>query len=133
MVRLILLVTAISCLSQLKATAEEPCRLFVAVPDASTAALLPPLPKGARLSVLTHKEEEAEETIHARAHGLRFATHFVYCSGCEAPLSAIYRERLQNHGAVVIDLRTILTSRSKGTLDLDFSEKRSLVTLLTSR
>ena len=106
--RLFAIAAAVACLPHSIVVAQGPfAPLSVVVPDKATASLLPALPNGSRLGVLLRNENESEEVVHSRAFKLRFATHFVYCSECESPLSAIYRERLQNHGAVVIDLRTL--------------------------
>ena len=106
MYRSILFVAALACLPHLSVHAAEPrSGWLVAVSDQATASLLPPLPKGAKLGVLVAKNDDSEDSVHARAYQLRFATHFVYRSDSETPISAMYRERLRNHGATVIDLR----------------------------
>lgn len=111
MMRQLTLATAMVFLLPSTVIAAEPlARLSVVVPDDVTAALLPPLPKEAKLGVLVHDASEPMEATHSRAFKLRFATHFVYCSGSESTLTAIYRERLQNHGAVAIDLRSLSPS-----------------------
>jgi hypothetical protein len=54
--------------------------------------------------VLIQSNDEPDELIHARALAMRHATHFVYRSGQEPMLAALYRERLTTHGALAIDL-----------------------------
>ena len=127
MIRMFALAGAIACLMHCIVVAGEPfAQLSVVVADDATASLLPPLRQDARLSVLFPNKRESIEVIDSRALKLRFATYFVYCSGCETPISAMYRERLQNHGAVVIDLRTFKqvksgTSRGQHTDDLSLA------------
>lgn len=104
--RLLTLLIAIVVAPQINVIAENPADgLSLVVADDVTASLLPPLAGDAKLCVLLRGDDEPEEVVHSRAFKLRLATHFIYRSESESPLSAIYRERLRNHGAVVIDLR----------------------------
>ena len=105
MLRCIALVALVACLLRTSAVAEEPPALLIVAADQHTKSLIRPLPTGARLVVLIHDENEAFEAVDSRALAVRFATHVVYDSRRETTLSAIYRERLQNHGAIPIDLR----------------------------
>ena len=105
--RILSLFAAIACLVCGSVTGQDPpASLLMVVSNNATASMLPPLPDGAKMSVLVRSSTEPEEILHSRAFKLRSATHFVYRSGWESPLGAMYRERLRNHGAVIIDLRT---------------------------
>ncbi len=90
---------------------QPPTSLTVVVPDGTIASLLPPMPEGSTVCVLVRNGAEREDVIHSRAFKMRLATHFIHCSNCESHMTAIYRERLQNHGAIVIDLRTFPRSK----------------------
>ena len=109
--RLLTLLIAIVLAPQIHVIAEDPSEgLSLVVADDVTASLLPPLTGDAKLCVLLRGDDEPEQVVHSRAFKLRLATHFIYRSESESPLSAIYRERLRNHGAVVIDLRSFAES-----------------------
>ena len=89
MMRLCSLAFVVTCCCGTPAVAKVPfARFAVVVSDDATASLLPPLPKGTQRSVLLRKERESEQVIHSRAIKLRYATHFVYRSGRETPMSA---------------------------------------------
>lgn len=119
MTRLLPLLIAIVLAPQINVIAEDPAGvLSLVVADDVTASLLPPLAEDAKLCVLLRGDDESDEVVHSRAFKLRLATHFIYRSECESPLSAIYRERLQNHGAVVIDLQEFSESELSPLLKL---------------
>ena len=105
MFRFIALVTLIACFSTNAVAAESPSYLLIVAADQPTASLIRPPRRDARLSVLIHDENDSFELINARALAVRFATHVVYDSSRATTLSEIFRERLQNHGAIPIDLR----------------------------
>jgi len=102
--------------THLSVAERPPTSLTVVVPDRAIASLLPPLPEGSTVCVLVRNGTEREDVIHSRAFKMRLATHFIHCSHCESHMTAIYRERLQNHGAMVIDLRSFPRSKLPGLL-----------------
>lgn len=106
MLRLTLLTAWLWCATQpvIVSCADEPARAVVVAADRATASAIPPLPVGTQLLVLLQDDDEPEDAIHQRALAMRHATFFVILSGQETPLSAMYRERLTNQGAVAITL-----------------------------
>lgn len=106
MLRLTLLTAWLWCATQhgLVTRAEQPARSVVVAANRATASAIPPLPVGTKLLVLIQHEDEPDDVVHQRALAMRHATHFVILSGQETPLSAMYRERLANQGAVAITL-----------------------------
>jgi len=113
MLRLTLLTALLWCATQhcLVTVADEPASAVVVAADRATASAIPPLPVGTQLLVLIQDEDEPDDVIHKRALAMRYATHFVTLNGQESPLSAMYRERLTNHGAVAITLSQCLPVR----------------------
>jgi hypothetical protein len=112
------------------AAAAEPARLLVVVENHHVAATLPPLPDEAAVAILIEHEGEPFDAINARALKMRGASHVIYSGGCESLLSAIFRERLQNHGAVAIDVRTHCPTRRFDRPHWARPAPRSLVKLL---
>ena len=80
--------------------------LLIVAADSRAAQQLPAIPATARVQILIQAADESIDCINARAVSLRNATHFVYDSTRESLTVSLYRERLQNQGAVVIDLST---------------------------
>lgn len=113
MLHAILLLTWLCYATQscLIASAHEPASAVVVAANRTTASAIPSLPAGAKLLVLIQDDDEPEDAIHNRALAMRNATHFVTLSGQETPLSAMYRERLTNQGAVAITLSRHLPLR----------------------
>jgi len=87
MIRIGLLVAAIGCFSGGIGTAGDPAAAVVVVSDRGTASLLECVPKDSVLVVLIETNEDVYDVVNARALKLRHATHFVYHSGRESPLS----------------------------------------------
>lgn len=119
MPRIVAVVAFTAWLAANSAFAEEPTRLLVVAEDPRVAAMLPPLPEHVTLAVLIESRDEAFDAIDARALKMRHAHFFVYLSDLESTVSAIFRERLQNHGAVAIDLRTVLRTSRCGRVPVD--------------
>ncbi len=99
------------CFTCLVTWADEPASAVVVASDWATASALPSLPVSTKLLVLFQDKDEAEEVIHTRALTMRHATHFIYLSGQESLLSAMYRERMTNQGAIAINLEKNATGR----------------------
>jgi hypothetical protein len=107
MLRFIAFVAVTTCLANPVVVAGEPAQVLIVAADRPTAAVIPPLTKNARLGVLNQDENEPFDAINARALSMRYATHFIHASDLGSTLSAIFRERFVNQGAVAIDLRAI--------------------------
>lgn len=91
----------LSCLLAAVAKPQEIGKDQVVAFDKETARLLP---AQKLLGILVHDKQESYETINARALAMRHARYFVYQSGQESTLAALYRERLQTQGVMPIEL-----------------------------
>lgn len=104
MIRCIALVALTAWLSA-NSVAGEPAQLLVVAEDHQVAAALAPLPEGITLAVLIEDHNQSFEAINSRALTMRHARHLIHSGQCESTVSAIFRERLQNHGVGLIKLR----------------------------
>jgi hypothetical protein len=105
MLRLIAFAAFTVCLATSVAVAGESTKLLIIAKDRHTASALSPLPENAELAVLIEDVKASFESVNSRALKMRYAMSFVSVNGFGSPWSAIFRERLQNHGAIAIDLR----------------------------
>jgi hypothetical protein len=99
------------CLHGLVVLADYPASAVVVAADRAAASALPALPDNVKLLVLIQNDDEPHALIHTRALAMRDATHFVYLGDSVSSLSAMYRERLANQGAVTINLTRNLPAR----------------------
>jgi hypothetical protein len=115
------------------AAAAEPIAAVI-VSDQVAASMLSSLPTGSGsvICVLQQRMHEPDEVIDARALALRDATHYIYHSEYESLRSAMYRQRLQAHGAIAVDLREHLPRHQRMMAPASKHPKKSLVTLLST-
>ena len=87
-------------------SADEPKRLFVIVPDQEMAIAVAKHLPGMRFGILQEQMNEADEKFNERAVALQDATHLIFDPRDDTPRLAMFRERLQMQGVVVISLRS---------------------------
>lgn len=93
-------------------TATHVAPLLIVVSDPEAASLLKPSPPGVAQRILIQQKDEPYESINARALAMRNARLYVYHSGYDSALSAMFRERLRMQGVEVVDLRSFMKKRT---------------------
>lgn len=113
-------------------SAGDPNHLFVIVPDEELANAVAARLPGTRVEILQEQGNEADETLNARAIGLRNATHLVFDPCKDTPRLAMFRERLQMQGVVGINLRCPTQSGYKIPRSADPHRHEQVASLIAS-
>ncbi|MEM6979282.1 MAG: hypothetical protein AAF539_06395 [Planctomycetota bacterium] len=109
MVRFVIFAGFIVCLGLPGVFAEDSRPALIIAADHNLVPTLPAMPSETELVVLLEDLDDIEttfEAINLRALQFRHASHFFYQSGREPSYLPIVRERLRNHGVILVDLRT---------------------------
>ena len=104
--RLLFLSIALLLPDNLQSLAGEPGLITIVVTDPRLAAKVSAKVPGLRVGVLEIQADEPDEVINARAVAWRNATHLLFDHSTESLRSAMFRERLQMHGVVAINIRS---------------------------
>ena len=105
MSRLLVIFTAVVCLSGADVQAAGPPKLLIAASHHRAASSLPLLPHGTLVGVLIEDNGDDYATINTRAMAVRHATHLVFDCEDQSLLARLFRERLTKLGVIPIDLR----------------------------
>ncbi len=82
-------------------------RILVVVPDPALATEVTARIPGVRVAVLQIHPAEPDTIINERALALRNATYFLFDESNDSPRAAMFRERLQSQGVMVINFRQL--------------------------
>lgn len=91
--------------------AGEPSDVLIVVPDRGLVEEVSSRFPGSCIGVLEQATCESYEVVNARAWQWRNAKYLVYDASTESTRSALFRERLQSHGVIAIQLPSMRDQR----------------------
>jgi hypothetical protein len=111
--------------------AGEPKSIFVGVPDLNLAAEVSEILPGIRIGVIEVHADEPDAIVDARAIALQEASHLLFDGSKESPRLAMFRERLEAHGVVAINIGGSSLQRHKSMRPINSPQLEQLASLLS--